>query len=626
MNALIAFQFSSVISSHWTVVLSVGLLFFALQLALCTRFYRWIRLYEKAVGALYEDIEQGGNGRSSIELMPNQFAWLKWVNTNFAEGMTTPGNFTRDEVFQELDSRIASSSDYLLLQRLGVMAPLVGVILTVTGFWWVELPESGDPKLSEMLAVVTPLVAGVGTGAILALINQWLLHLVGGKTESLRMAARTWFDAAVWNTVGLDTQEATVHAISAMEHMATSISESADQQTQNATRLAESTAMIRQASGEFSEMVQNFGLEIKGMPDTLADLGSATAASTKALEELIPIGKRAVAGLDVSVSAFRTAIEQDFIAVAGLYHTSIKDFSDSVSRINESTLHLQSGSCDLQDTAKAQSASFQKMNETLRQQVLPAHTGLSSAVNQLTHRMHLLEGMVGTLSSRVDTVAAEFGQITGDLQSSVNAFREAVDGQFTSAAREHQQNMVSLGHSSAQLQQAAQALSDGSQEFTELLHQQSEFSKQIGPVQTAFRDTVQQLSDAGAVLQETVCSDISPSQGSLRKASASLTDSADVLAKFIEQGLGPATKRLTELHQTVFGIEQTMQEMQRFLSAGGNIDRLSTSLAQVADVAVAIAALPQQILETLNQHVPDQAEIAASRGGLMGWLRGRRVE
>ncbi|HRX82890.1 MAG TPA: hypothetical protein P5307_27675, partial [Pirellulaceae bacterium] len=128
MNFLLASGLTDMIGSHWSIVLAVGLLFFAVQIALCFRFFRWLGKYVETLTALSEDVEKGGDGRKNITELAKHFPWLKWVNSNFPAGTTTPGNYTREDVLHELDTRIASSSDYLLLQRMGVMAPLLGVI------------------------------------------------------------------------------------------------------------------------------------------------------------------------------------------------------------------------------------------------------------------------------------------------------------------------------------------------------------------------------------------------------------------------------------------------------------------------------------------------------------------
>ncbi|HVT27732.1 MAG TPA: hypothetical protein VHE81_06915 [Lacipirellulaceae bacterium] len=144
-------------------------------------------------------------------------AWLKWVVVNFPADAASSGNFTREDALTELDVQIAGDGRYLLLQRMGVMAPLLGVILTVAGFYWLHVSEK-DQSLQTILWAVTPLVSGVGTGAVLALINQGLLHIAGQRVESLRMKARTWFDTVVWNRLRSRAPDSSFTTAQVLEH------------------------------------------------------------------------------------------------------------------------------------------------------------------------------------------------------------------------------------------------------------------------------------------------------------------------------------------------------------------------------------------------------------------------
>ncbi|MBP89496.1 MAG: hypothetical protein CMJ64_22765 [Planctomycetaceae bacterium] len=519
---LLAQNSESFLPAHWIFLVAAGLAFFFAQIALCVRFFRWICGYERTFNELDQDLEAGGDGRKGIESLADGFPWLKWVSANFPAGTTTPGNYTRDDVLQELDTRVASNWDYLLLQRMGVMAPLLGVLLTVLGFMWLDPPEDQELSIGEMIQQVSPLVLGVGTGAALAVINQFLLHLAGGKAESLRMAARTWFDAVIWSSVGLDTQAATVKAITAIEKMAMSISSSANQQSENAGRLVESTTAMRAAADEFREMVQAMGTDVKGLPETLAELREATAASAEALHELIPVGQRAVAGLDVSVAAFRSTVDHEFIQAAKLHHSSIGGLTDSVSEISASSRQV-------------------------------------------------------------------------------------------------------LGESAEQLQESAIAVTEAAKLLTKLLGEQSGVAGEVTSMQETVRTAVGQLSEAGSKLQETVQSDIGPSQKELHEAASSFSSSANRLATFIDKGLDPATKRLSEMHKTLSGLESTVRTMRQFNESGDDIQRLAGAMQRAAEAADAIADLPAQLREVLDQHAAEQAELAAARGGLGGWFRPKSV-
>src|SRR6476620_9002402 len=164
---------SEFLSSQWAPVVGIGLLFFLLQVVLCMLFCFRLRRQERAIKRLDRDFRQGGDGRQGARSLGRRHAWLQWVVANFPSGAQFTGNFTREDALQELDTQIASNGNYLMLQRMGVMAPLLGVVLTVAGFYWLHVGNE-DESLQTILLAVTPLVSGVGTGAVLALINHAL--------------------------------------------------------------------------------------------------------------------------------------------------------------------------------------------------------------------------------------------------------------------------------------------------------------------------------------------------------------------------------------------------------------------------------------------------------------------
>jgi hypothetical protein len=205
------------LSSEWAPVIGVGLVFFLMQIVLCISFCFRTRGQERAIKRLSRDFNQGGDGRNGVQSLGRKHAWLQWVVFNFPANVTSPSNFTREDALQELDTQIASNGNYLLLQRMSVMAPLLGVVLTVAGFYWLHVGDE-DQSLQTILLAVTPLVSGVGTGAVLALINQVLLHIAGRRVESLRMTARDWFDTVIWSRLGSSSLPTNLTAAQVMEH------------------------------------------------------------------------------------------------------------------------------------------------------------------------------------------------------------------------------------------------------------------------------------------------------------------------------------------------------------------------------------------------------------------------
>lgn len=303
-------------TSHLFVVLCTGLAFFAVQLALCFRVWLRMRREERVVEAQGLDAEPGEDERHGHRARSSKLGWVDWVLSNFAAD-ATPGSFSREDALAELDARIASNGDYLALQRMGVMAPLLGVVLTVIGFYWLELGDD-EQSLQTILLAVAPLVSGVGAGAVLALVNQVLLHVAGHRAESLRLAARRWFDTAIWRRLDGPSREAAGRAVAAMDALSVSLGEANARYVGGAAEIVEATSSMSAAAKQFREMIETVGAEMRGVPEALREVRRATTASADALEELIRVGSRAVANLDVSVAAFRSTIDREYAEAAKL--------------------------------------------------------------------------------------------------------------------------------------------------------------------------------------------------------------------------------------------------------------------------------------------------------------------
>jgi uncharacterized protein YukE len=524
--------------SSWFMVVCIGLVFFLVQIALGVRFYFRMRRQQRILNRLSRNFEQRGDGRPDPHAVPASFAWLRWVVANFPAGAKhPPGNFTREDVLQELDTRIASNGDYLLLQRMGIMAPLLGVVLTVVGFYWLHVSEE-EQSLQTILLAVTPLIAGVGTGAVLALINQILLHVVGRRAEALRMSARTWFDAVIWSRIGLDTQAATVKVVRAMERIAGSIDEAAQRYADNSAQISQSTTSMNEAASQFRGVVQSFGTEMKGIPEALGDVRRSTAASANALEELIKVGSRAVANLDVSVAAFRTTLDREFTTAAKLHHHSSHTLAESVEQISQAAERLKEGSDEVKLTVQAQQ---------------------NSHVETLTRSMQRMREMAESMS-----------QATTTLKS--------------------------------------------------MLDQVSQLASRAGTTHEALAKAANDVAGAGKLLRQTIERDMTPSQRAMHEVAASFAGSAAKLSDFMDEGIGPATEKLITLHETLAGLEDTVDAIRDFSHSRAGIDRLNEALARAAEVNDAISALPEKVGAVLQQQAAPHEAATNSDGGFRTWL------
>jgi hypothetical protein len=245
---------SEFLTSEWAPVIGVGLVFFLMQLGLSMSFCFRLRRQERAIKRLSRDYRQGGDGRAGVRALGRKHAWLQWVSVNFPEASASPGNFTREDALAELDTQIASNSKYLLLQRMGVMAPLLGVVLTVAGFYWLHVGDE-DESLQTILRAVTPLVSGVGTGAVLALINQALLHVAGRRVESLRTTARNWFDTVIWGPAGSRAATNNLSSAQVMEHFVRTALDDMNRLSDTLAHAAEISVAMSALPGQFRRIL-----------------------------------------------------------------------------------------------------------------------------------------------------------------------------------------------------------------------------------------------------------------------------------------------------------------------------------------------------------------------------------
>jgi ABC-type transporter Mla subunit MlaD len=618
-----SFSWNSIGANHW-IVISIGLLFLAMQLYLCLRFWYRMRRHHREINKLLNDLAEGGDGRD-IEAYARDIPWLRWVDTNFPRDSATPGSYTRDDVLKELDTQIASNRQYLLLQRAGVMAPLLGVVLTVIGFFMLEVPERAEQSLSDILYTITPLVAGVGTGGALALINQWLLHFAGNKVEAVRMSARAWFDAAIWSRVGLDVQAATVKAITAMERMSKSVAQAAEQHNENTKGLRKGIHAIQQASESFRQTHQSFGDELRAMPPMLGELTAAAKSAVQTLGALIPVGERAVLGMDTSVAAFHAAVQDNFAEAAKTHRSTIESLADAITRISESTQHLKVGSTDLQETVNAHTNAFKGLNRSLQQQVLPAHEGFLAAMSHfngraegLLDRLDALHGQITESIERIASLAPELNKAIGTFSATATSFADAVQHKFTPAADEQQQTTERLATSFVKLEQAALGLADTETVAHGLANLQARLSEELGASQEILRQSVEVLSETASEMNQSFTGELVPSHRSMHQAAMSFVESTKQLRQFFEQGLDPTTQRLTQLDDTLGRLGQTVEAIREFAGVRQEIERLAGALAQAAAVTEAINQLPQQIRNVLEEVArTHQEQIAANSSG--GW-------
>jgi chromosome segregation ATPase len=357
---------------------------------------------------------------------------------------------------------------------------------------------------------------------------------------------------------------------------------------------------MKDAAAQFGQVVQSFATQIRGIPEALGEVRRSTTAAAASLDELIQIGTRAVANLDVSVAAFRTALDREFATAAQLHLRSGKILSESANQISEAAERLKSGADEVKQTTQSSAQSFERLDESIRQHVLPGNRRFHEAIQELSVQAAAANKAVRDLSSHVEATAAEFDRTTGRLAPSFNSFCDAVDQRFGPAITQQGKQIESIGQSIERLREVAEGMSQGMRALHGTLEQFTHVINQAGPMQETLTGAAKDLADAGKHLRRSVESDMTPSQRTMRDSAASLGNATARLSDFTE-GLVPATRELATLHETLRGLEEVVASIKTFSHARADIDRLNDTLARSAEISDAISALPEQLREILEQ-------------------------
>lgn len=125
----------------------------------------------------------------ACQTITDQF--LKWKEWCLRSGKDS----SRSEALDKLENTLWENSNLTMLQRLTVMAPLYGVLVTTGGFINLDAPMANESALSadssatavlDILGAIRPLFLGVFLGAGLSMANQILVHFVVKWARDLR--------------------------------------------------------------------------------------------------------------------------------------------------------------------------------------------------------------------------------------------------------------------------------------------------------------------------------------------------------------------------------------------------------------------------------------------------------
>ena len=677
----------------WYITVPSLLAFFGVQVTACVLFLRALRHWGESISNyrldqsemdaaqdLTPDLRQShdlpgttavnheftaDNGAAGFD---SSFPWMSWVCSEIGVGDCEP-IYSRDDALSELNMRIGSLTAYVILQRTGAMAPLFGVILTVIGFLMLDSTafqatnnqSQAGFEIGQIFHVVLPLAAGVGGGAVLALINQVFMICVTKRAEQLRTDARCWFDQCIWRNAASSISSAKAQTIASFGKLSDSVNEAADRFTTIATSLENAFASVDRSATRLDNTLVTFQSEIEEVPRNVERLQEIAESSVGAMDVVIPACRQLVSDLHDTVAAFSDAIDTRLSAAIDKHSESAEAFAQSLEQVREASIdglqHAASAITEATDALhsaiESHSSVSRQLEATIADNLVPTHEVMNQSTDTISVSSDQLKKAATDLRSIVSAVGEtqdglkqqlqevslsltdgtrefrevatkqfedsfasltdELGQLRTSLSRGIDDFRQVVNEQFARAALEHFSATEELTKSVDALQDTIRQISDGGTAIEEILSDHSQASKQIEEINSRLIKDAADLATAAELLSSSVEADVVPGNKALNQCIENLKASADQLARFMNDGLTPATERLVQLENAAANLNDTAVDVSNLRALRSDIESLSESLnnasARISQAADAIEQAPANLAAILRSQTRRKSQV-----------------
>jgi len=237
-----------------------------------------------------------------------------------------------------------------LLERVFLIAPLVGVLITCIGFW------SKGIDVEDLRESMAPLLTGVGGGALLALVNQVLIFFVDWKTTRVSTAASSLLPSVCSQDEGERLKELSLENLGRVvealqrsaahhEEIATGIKNSIEQVLVPInTKILESAGSMSDASSELVGSIQT-------VVTAASDLNSRMGSGLSDFEDL-----------SKTVSLLRDLIDQNLSSLIERQGRAVTRLTESTKKLDGSTRLLTGSTQGLDSILSGLNNGLQKIH------------------------------------------------------------------------------------------------------------------------------------------------------------------------------------------------------------------------------------------------------------------------
>lgn len=324
---------------------------------------------------------------------PPEFSWLVPFSSAISHSALIPD--VRDHTQKQAEENIYSIWEFEAMQRLAIVAPLLGVVLTASGFAVLS------PDTDNIGSLTLPLAAGVLTGAGLAIANQFSLFLVEQSLNRARIVVRDYIDLAWANgarELG-DPQEALLHVAERFNATVDKLASLVGQFPTNVDDLQKRFKAI-------SAMADSTFREVSQMPPLLNEVVETWTSCGRNLTNAIGPSfieslSRLTGGSD-AISEAAQKLEPLMIRLGELLE-QLSLYQEEQARSTQTFVALAEDTADwTQDSVKKFATQVQVNADALFKPISAAATALADLPSLLTNTARIAEAL-GRTASGVDS-------------------------------------------------------------------------------------------------------------------------------------------------------------------------------------------------------------------------------
>lgn len=593
------------------------------------------RIFLRLKGLIHSHDEAVPHHKSDEKSKTGGFEWCNWVITKCSVSNGVTLSAYRDVAMNELEQLLMDDRDYLTLNRLGTAAPLLGVMFTAYSFYSFQMPNDAD-RLGELMPLLGPLAVGVGAGALLAIINQYLLRQIDYYASCLRATCRKWLDEVI--LPGLQNKEDVPdslfehlekilgkHAVATddLKAVTTTVRDTTAQMHLSMSALTVALGVHESASKAFERALNEslvpgqermvaaadrIDTAVAGLGGKLESLGSAVSAISEKLQE----ATTTFAALASASNTFQTTIESEFTPAASKYNAIANSLTAILTSCETSTAQLVISSEQVRKLTGDCCDATTRYHDSVMTSLLPTHTILEQSTRNFDATAKLLHNNVERLNAALPTASNSIESILRSTTASISEIEKAstrlstaVEGNLTNSLTGLVSAASSVSTAASKVAAAGTSIDDNMKVLTGGIQQHVTVQQAIVANLSLVHDVVDKLKSGATALNADLTNHAIPSQRAFVSATTAMEETAKRLAELVDKAYGPTIDKLKEL-DAVFGRLQTaVRSLEPVFASGKASDALVESMKSLARSVDAISRLPAELKDALKPASPN---------------------